>query len=59
MGYAVDLSRAEPYELPSQPVAAVTEPARGTEHIDFGDDVLREPLVVVDRDGRIVRVIPR
>ena len=54
MGYVVDVSLAEPYRLPGA-AAAVADPAR---KIEYGDDILRTPIIVVDRNGRIVRVIP-
>ena len=54
LGYAVDVTAAEPYQLPG-PDAARTEPHR---LIHFGNDILRGPRVIVDADGRIVRVIP-
>ncbi|MYG50021.1 MAG: leucine-rich repeat protein [Gemmatimonadales bacterium] len=54
MGYTVDVGVAEPYRLPGT-AAAAADPAR---KIEYGDDILRGPIVVVDRNGRIVRVIP-
>ena len=61
IGYeGVDYGVADEYMLPPQVYAdadvgrAVT--AGGA--IDLGDDTLRMPLVVIDRDGNVVRVIP-
>ncbi len=54
LGYIVDLSLAEPYTLPG--VAA--DRAAPAERIEYGNDILTGPIIVVDLDGRIVRVIP-
>ena len=53
LGYTVDAGLAEAYRLPG--TADVAEPAR---KIPYGDDILRGPIIVVDRTGRVVRVIP-
>ncbi|WP_420633748.1 Ig-like domain-containing protein [Candidatus Palauibacter sp.] len=55
IGYAVDPTVADSYRLPGADAAREIEPAR---LIPFGDDIWRGPIVVVDRDGRIVRVNP-
>ena len=55
LGYEVDLTLADPYRLPEADAARAIEPGR---LIPYGDDILRGPIVVVDPDGRIVRVIP-
>lgn len=55
MGYAVDLTAAEPYRLPEADADQARESAR---LIHYGDDIWRVPMVVADPDGRIVRVIP-
>lgn len=56
MGYDVDVSRARPYRLPpAGAVAAVAE--AGLEVLDYGRDVLRGPIGVVDADGQLVEVI--
>ena len=57
MGYDVDVSRADPYNkvFTSPPRA----PSPGARMIDLHDDVLRVPITVVDRDGRVIRVIRR
>ena len=54
LGYTVDVSLAEPYRLPGA-AAARAAPSR---KIEYGDDILRGPIIVVDRSGRVVRVIP-
>ena len=56
LGYEVDATWAEPYELPSADMARAIEAAP---KIPYGDDVWRGPVIFVDPDGRIVRVIPR
>ncbi len=55
LGYTVDISLAEPYTLPGLVVADEAD----VDVIDLGDDVLKGPIVVVDRNGRVVRVIER
>ena len=55
LGYTVDLMVADPYRLPNADAARLIEPGR---LIPYGDDVWRGPIVIVDADGRIVRVIP-
>ncbi len=56
LGYKVNAALAEPFRLPGADVAPdIVEPV---EKIGYGDDVLRGPIIVVDRDGRVVRVIP-
>ena len=54
LGYVVDVSLAEYYRLPGQ-AADYADPAS---RIDYGDDIMRGPIIVVDRNGRVVRVIP-
>lgn len=59
IGYGgVDLSVADDYVLPPPlyPVAGRAVAPEGA--IDLGDDILRMPMAVVDRDGNVVRVIP-
>ncbi len=54
LGYTVDPGLADAYRLPDAAAAAsIRENA-----IDLGNDIFRGPIVVVDRNGRIVRVIP-
>ena len=55
LGYAVDATLAEPFELAAALAADVTDPTR---RIEYGEDILKGPIVVVDRNGRIVRIIP-
>ena len=53
MGYVVDLARADDYELPG-----VEYRRRGRTVLDLSNDVVHMPVMVVDADGRVVRVIP-
>ena len=55
IGYEVDSTAAEPYRLPGADAARAIDPDR---LIPYGDDIWRGTLVIVDPDGRIVRVIP-
>ena len=56
LGYKVNAALAEPFRLPGADVAPdIDEPV---DKIEYGDDILRGPIIVVDRDGRVVRVIP-
>ncbi|MYH08846.1 MAG: hypothetical protein F4143_01525 [Gemmatimonadales bacterium] len=55
-GYEVDPTPAEPYQLPSPDLARAIEAAP---KIPYGDDIWRGPLIFVDPNGRITRVIPR
>ena len=55
LGYTVDLMVADPYRLPDADAARLIETGR---LIPYGDDIWRGPVVIVDADGRIVRVIP-
>ena len=55
LGYAVDLTAADPYRLPDADAARKIDVTR---LIPYGDDIWRGPIIVADRDGRIVRVIP-
>jgi len=54
LGYTVDASLAEPYRLPTAAVLATEL----EESIDLGNDIIIGPIVVTDRNGRTVRVIP-
>ena len=56
LGYEVDATQAEPYRLPSPDLARALEAAP---KIPYGDDIWRGPLIFVDPNGRITRVIPR
>lgn len=53
LGYVVDVSLAEPYTLPGAAAAA----AGKLDLIHLGDDVLKSPIIVLDRNGRVVGVI--
>ncbi len=53
LGYMVDVNLAEPYTLPGAADAAAGE----LDLIHLGDDVLKSPIVVLDRNGRVTRVI--
>ncbi len=55
LGYSVKVGLAEIYRLPGSTGGARATPER---MIPYGDDILRGPIKVVDRDGRVVRVIP-
>ena len=56
MGYYVDLSFADDYELDGvESDVGAMDPAR---IINLGDDFDRGPVMIIDRDGNIVRVIP-
>ena len=55
LGYEVDLTAADSYRLPATGAALAHDPGN---QIPYGDDIWRGPIVVEDRDGRIVRVIP-
>ena len=54
LGYTVDTSVADAYRLPD----AAAVPSMLENSIDLGNDIITGPVVVVDRNGRIVRVIP-
>ncbi|WP_419947566.1 leucine-rich repeat protein [Candidatus Palauibacter sp.] len=54
LGYAVKVGLAEIYRIPG-PGAARATPER---RIPYGDDILRGPIRVVDRNGQVVRIIP-
>lgn len=53
LGYNVKVDLADPYTLHGTAAAD----RAGVELIPFGDDLIRVPVVVVDRNGRVVRVI--
>ena len=54
LGYAVKVGLAEIYRIPG-PGAARATPER---RIPYGDDILRGPIRVVDRNGRVIRILP-
>ena len=56
MGYSVNAGLAQSYVLASPHAAAeVAEEART---IDLGNDVYRGPVMVIDDEGNVVRVVP-
>ena len=60
MGYTVDVSLAEPFDLLGA-AASVDDPHRIIDPdrvVPYGDDILPSSIIVVDRNGRIVRMIP-
>lgn len=56
MGYVVNSAQADPFTL-TLPAAAAAEVPAGS--IRFENDLLKGPMYVVDRNGRIIRVIRR
>ncbi len=54
MGYTVDLDQAESYSLPEPGAEREYDP---DQLIPYGDDVLRGPITIHDRNGRIVGLI--
>ena len=56
LGYTVDLTLAEPFRLPGTLAADFNDAAR---KVAYGDDIIRGPILVVDRNGRVVRVVPQ
>ena len=55
LGYTVDVGLADPFTLPS----AAAADKEDLNVIDLGNDILKGPITVVGRDGRVVRVIVR
>ncbi|MDE2653580.1 MAG: hypothetical protein F4087_14125 [Gemmatimonadetes bacterium] len=56
LGYGVDLTRADEYTLPGAGAPRMAAPTRTGPVFHFGDDLLRNPVLVVDRQGRVVRI---
>ena len=54
LGYEVDVSRADPYELPGADRAPASAMTAGP---SFAGDVIEGPVTVVDENGRVVRII--
>ena len=52
LGYTVNVGLADPYTLPGVAADKADAPV-----IYLGNDVLKGPIIVVGRDGRVVRVI--
>ena len=57
IGYVVDSSLADDYELPGGISPGVAADRAGVV-FDLSGDVVLEPIVVIDADGQVVRVIP-
>jgi len=60
LGYEVDVSKADPYTLRGAAQGDARgggADAEGSVAELFADDVIQGPVVVVDTDGRVVRVI--
>ena len=61
LGHEVDVSKADPYTLPAQAQGDLVAGVAVGDEAEAGevlfDDVVRGPVVVVDRDGKVVRVI--
>jgi len=55
MGYSVDVSLADPFTLASPDAADLAGPA---DTIDMHGDFEQGPIMVIDEDGNVVRVIP-
>ncbi len=56
LGYSVNVDLADEYTLPSARLAA--DVAADVPTIDLHGDVVRGPIVVVDKDGNVVEVVP-
>ncbi len=60
LGHEVDMSKADPYTLPGHvqgDVRGGAAVADGGDAEVLTDDIIRGPVVVVDKDGKVVRVI--
>ncbi len=57
VGYVVDVSLADDYQLPNSVPPDLAADAAG-QVLDLRNDVVRGPVMVLDADGNIVRVIP-
>lgn len=58
LGYEVDVSKADPYSLPMATHADIRGGVGETEEAGvLADDMVAGPVVVVDGDGKVVRVI--
>lgn len=55
LGYGVDLTQADRYTLPEAGASRVARPPAGPV-IHLGNDLLDNPVMVVDREGRVVRI---
>ena len=52
LGYVVDVSQADPFQLPSSAKAVADQ------GLNLRNDILQGPIRVADENGRVVRVIP-
>ena len=63
LGYVVDVTQAEPYTLPSAAAKASAKIAAPSTHaepeLSCGVGQQREPIYVVDQQGRIIRTLQR
>ena len=62
IGHVVDLSKTDPYTLPGARAAVGDEAGPGAAGpgdlpLEFLEEVVRGPMLVVDEDGKVVRVI--
>ena len=58
LGWTVDVSLAEPFALPGTgAVSAIGGEAARKIVLELGDDIMKGPIVVVDRNGRAVRIL--
>ena len=60
LGHEVDVSKADPYTLPRQTQGDVGGEASDAEEEGAGvvtDEIVEGPVVVLDRDGKVVRII--
>ncbi len=55
LGYQVNPAAADPFNLSTQP--SLRAPDAGSRVIDLRDDILRNPIIVVDAQGRVLEVI--
>ena len=59
LGYGIDASHARPYRVPAAARAADIAAAaeEDVEVLSYGNDVEHGPIMVLDSDGKVVRVI--
>ena len=61
LGYGVDVTQADPYTLPGVAAKASAKIAAPSTHavpeLSCGVDLRREPIYVIDPQGRIIRTI--
>ncbi|MYH54025.1 MAG: hypothetical protein F4139_13955 [Gemmatimonadetes bacterium] len=58
LGYEVDVSLADDYDLPGSIPPPGAHPGEDGEVFDLSGDVVMGPVRVVDTNGRVVRIIP-